>query len=285
MAISMACLASGMLTANAQSPVQKPNTPWTPYTETQPTTQSPAGKTVSNGSMTAPPGVVPKTVQFQKSDPVPAVPAVRVLSVPAVPTTTSRSNSNKQSYTIEVPPIEIERSPVSTQNKPEQGPNVVVPRVLPNKDDVFRLDNDQTLHEQIQRELGNQKDLFPKAGSLIDPGTQYVPKTVNYPAMQAKLEPTYVIHRRLYFEDKNAERGGWDLGAIQPFVSAGWFARDLLQLPHNVASGVWKNRWDTSAGKCLPGDPTPYYLYPRGYTVSGLMMQSTVLVGLPFIFP
>ena len=101
--------------------------------------------------------------------------------------------------------------------------------------------------------------------------------------MRTLLEPNYIVHRRLYFEEMNGERTGWDLGPLQPFLSTAYFAKDVFLLPHNWASGFHKNRYDTSAGKCLPGSTTPYYLYPPGFTVSGLMFQVPLVTGLAFV--
>lgn len=277
-AISLGLLAALAAPAFAQVPATKPTIPWTPYTQAPPTTPTVPSGTVSAAPISTQPGLVPQTLTYQKNVGVPAVqPALPPLGVPAIPTSIVRTPA------VEVPPIEIEKSTVKYQAEPSKA--VPLPGALPSRDDVFRLDGDSVLNRRIQRELGDKKDEFPLPNALLPAGATYTPKTAGYPPVRAKLEPTYVIHRRLYFEDTNAERAGWDMGPVQPIFSAAWFVRDVVLLPHNVASGFWKNRWDTSAGKCPPGAPTPYYLYPRGYTVSGLLWEVPLVVGLTYIFP
>ena len=95
----------------------------------------------------------------------------------------------------------------------------------------------------------------------------------------------YLVHRRLYFEEVNAERYGWDAGPIQPVFSAMYFYRDCLMWPHNLASGLWRERYDTSAGKCLPGNTVPYYLYPEEITLFGATVGAVAVTGAAFIFP
>ncbi|MBX3400658.1 MAG: hypothetical protein KF873_18125 [Gemmataceae bacterium] len=235
----------------------------------------------------SPPGLVPQTLTFQK----PVEPTLPPMGIPAIPASTQKASSaelpalpvstEKRPAEIAVPDV---RTPVLTQNEPPAKPAETTP-FEPRKDDVFRLDGDAVRNRRIQKELGDRMDEFPKPTPLVAPGTAYAAKTGNYPPVMAKVEPTYVIHRRLYFEEPNSERAGWDMGALQPIHSAYRFTRDCVFLPQNVASGFWKNRWDTSAGKCQPGAPTPYYLYPRGYTVSGMLWQVPLTVGLVFIFP
>ena len=44
-----------------------------------------------------------------------------------------------------------------------------------------------------------------------------------WPTRTLEVEPNFVCHRRLSFEQPNAERYGWDLGPVQPALSAGTF--------------------------------------------------------------
>jgi hypothetical protein len=106
----------------------------------------------------------------------------------------------------------------------------------------------------------------------------------NYSPKFATLEPGYVVHRRLYFEDKNSERYGWDLGMVQPALSAGYFFKDVLFWPHKLASNL-QTRYDTSAGKCPPGSPVAYYLYPPELSFGGGMIGTGVVLGTIFLMP
>ena len=171
-----------------------------------------------------------------------------------------------------------------------------------NRDTAFRLQSDAQLNRRMVDELvkdateratQNKTDRiaakpgdyrFPEVQPVAPTGTTYVAKTVNYPPAGIAIEPSYVTHHRLYFEDKNTERYGWDLGIAQTFVSAATFYKDVFFLPAQIASHPHE-RYDTSAGKCRPGDPVPYYLYPPEIDIWGYAAQASTLVGAAFIFP
>ena len=102
--------------------------------------------------------------------------------------------------------------------------------------------------------------------------------------MACTVEPNYVLYRRLFFEERNSERYGWDLGILNPFVSAGAFYWDLALLPYQVGSLPFR-RFDSNAGLCLPGDAVPYYLYPPNWSVTGSVVEAGVIVALFAIFP
>lgn len=122
--------------------------------------------------------------------------------------------------------------------------------------------------------------VFPEKPDLSGTGFQ----ARKNPPTAVLAEPSYVVYRRLYFEEKNAERYGWDLGPIQPLVSTGYFFRDLALLPHNLASYPCR-RFDTNAGQCRPGDPVPYILYPPEFTATGLLAETGVIYLLAAAFP
>ncbi len=191
---------------------------------------------------------------------------------------------------------------------PPGGPSAIQ---LPPRDKIFTVYDDAQLEKAIidrvtqdLLELNAKKDpkdrktpaelvklqnprtmRFPPLPVISPPGVPYQPKTLAYEPRKVIIEPGYVVHRRLLFEEKNAERSGWDFGPLQTFVSAAYFYRDVLSLPHNVASGCVYGFWGTSAGKCLPGSPSPYYLYPPGLTLTGSVVEGAVLTGGAFLFP
>ncbi len=115
----------------------------------------------------------------------------------------------------------------------------------------------------------------------VQPGVQV---KAGYAPVQALLEPGYVVHRRLFFEDKNAERYGWDLGFAQPFLSAGGFFTGVAFWPSKLTSN-FAERYDTSAGKCPPGSPVAYYLYPPGITFRGGVVNAGLVVGSVLLMP
>lgn len=166
---------------------------------------------------------------------------------------------------------------------------------------AFRLDDDVELNKRLLAEIvesdrrikekANEKFDYnprnyvpPVRVPLVPVGTPYVAKTASYPPAQSLIEPGYVVHRRLLFEEKNSERHGWDLGIVQPLVSTAFFYKDVLLWPAHLASNLHEP-YDTSAGKCAPGSPVPYYLYPEEITLFGGIVGSGVFVGSAFIFP
>jgi hypothetical protein len=169
---------------------------------------------------------------------------------------------------------------------------------LPPRSDVSAFPDDAQLEKAIldrlrKDELDKKGDpfakypptlTFPKLPQIGD-GLAYQPKTTDYPPMRVNYEPLYVVHRRLHFEEKNAERYGWDLGFIQPLVSAAYFYKDVLLWPNSLASGVAYGFWDTNVGKCLPGSPTPYMLYPPGLTITGTAVEGLFITGVAFAIP
>lgn len=171
------------------------------------------------------------------------------------------------------------------------------------RQEVSRLESDEQLLRRITEELKaeereRRKDepdwrqppaeyfQVPPVEQLVPAGTPHVTKPIRegYPAMRSLTEPDYVVHRRLYFEEKNSERYGWDLGIVQPVVSTLYFYKDTLLWPAKIASNPHE-RYDTSAGKCLPGSPVPYYLYPPEVDLWGVAAQAAIVTGVAVILP
>lgn len=170
---------------------------------------------------------------------------------------------------------------------------------LPPREHIFTVYNDLELEkaimERLRQDLIEQQKkyspeaerylVFPPLPVVSPPGVPYRPKTFAYAPSKVIVEPGYVVHRRLHFEEKNAERAGWDLGPLSVVLGAGYFLRDALLWPQSLASGCVTGFWSTSAGKCLPGTPSPYYLYPLGLTVTGTAFETLVVATTAVIFP
>ncbi len=153
----------------------------------------------------------------------------------------------------------------------------------PSIDIVTQMGSEKALEERMRQEAmqrGGAEIRFPaKAPVSTHP---YTPR--NYAVAKICAEPRYVSYDRLHFEELNAERYGWNLGWIQPMVSAAYFYKDFLFLPYELASYPHR-QFETSAGKCLPGDSVPYILYPPEITLSGIAAEAGVAVGLVPVFP
>jgi hypothetical protein len=164
---------------------------------------------------------------------------------------------------------------------------------LETRERIFSLPNDELLERYVRmRVLEDNPQLkaddpglkFPPAPPVGGDKT-YVAKTGTYPPMRAEYYSLYVVHRRLHFEERNSERYGWDLGIVQPFLLTANFYKDVFLWPQSLASGCAYGFWDTSAGKCLPGSPTPYMLYPPGLTITGSVTETVIITGAAFAIP
>jgi hypothetical protein len=154
----------------------------------------------------------------------------------------------------------------------------------PGPERLFRLESEQTLQERMRQEARQRPTLerinFPEEPVLSLQAYAARP----FPPAQELVEPNYVCYRRLYFEDKNSERYGWDLGFIQPFVSAGIFYWDVVTLPYHLGTDPCR-KFECSAGYCLPGDAVPYMLYPPELNLTGIAAEAGTIVALFAIFP
>ncbi len=146
------------------------------------------------------------------------------------------------------------------------------------RDEVFRMERKDVF------KMSGDDDIQGKPSKVLDPKKApptpppYQSRTGTTPPMRMLLEPGYVVHRRLYFEERNAERYGWDLGLVQPVVSLAYFYKDVLLYPAKLGSNR-RERYDTNAGKYLPGAPVPYYLYPPEITLAGVALGAGVIIG------
>ncbi len=156
----------------------------------------------------------------------------------------------------------------------------------PGLDRFTRLDSDAKLMERIRQETfirdPNERVEFPESPILSR--DRYLGRGNVWPQRQLTVEPNFVYYHQLYFEDKNTERYGWELGVLQPVVSAAEFFFDLASLPMKIGNNICDDT-ETGAGYCLPGDPVPFLLYPPQITVPGTVAELGVIVVLMALFP
>jgi hypothetical protein len=154
----------------------------------------------------------------------------------------------------------------------------------PGSQRLFRMESENRLHERMRQEALQrpqpERIEFPK----YEPLSKEAFAGRAWPQQYEVVEPAYVCYRRLYFEDLNSERYGWDLGFIQPFVSAGKFFTDVAFLPYHLGTD-WKRHHECNSGYCLPGDPVPYRLYPPGVSTAGTAAQVGTVLAILAIFP
>jgi hypothetical protein len=171
---------------------------------------------------------------------------------------------------------------------------------LPPNEVLFNIRTEDQIMQRLKAEVGDNptfakipRDL-PRNSELPPEQRQgvggYEPLSTvafsgrSFPAITRQVEPGYITHHRLYFEELNAERYQWEAGPLQPFVSVGYFFRDLSLLPYNFMTRPCQ-RYDTNYGKCLPGDPVPYLLYPLELSVTGGVAEAGTIVALFALFP
>jgi hypothetical protein len=173
--------------------------------------------------------------------------------------------------------------PPSVKAPSEQG-EVRIQLEPPGADRIFgRRDSESSLKIRMQQEVRQQKgQVIPFPEEPVLSTERYVARV--FPPMTETVEPNYVCYCRLYFEDKNSERYGWDLGFIQPFVSAGVFFWDVAWLPYHLGTDPCR-KYECNTGYCLPGDPVPYLIYPPTYSVTGAAAEIGTIVALAWIFP
>jgi len=160
------------------------------------------------------------------------------------------------------------------------------PYALPDPQRVFRLESEAQLRERMAREsrlginaLGLKYDIaFPRYPAV--PAPEQIVR--GWAPLTETVEAPFVAYRRLYFEQPNFERYGWDLGVLSPFLSQAAFYFDLVTLPYHAGIDPFR-RYECNAGYCLPGDPVPLLLYPPQWSWSGALSEAAV-VGLGFVF-
>jgi hypothetical protein len=160
-------------------------------------------------------------------------------------------------------------------------------RIHTNLPDLQRLtqrDSEAQFFERIRQDnrkfLTSQKEPFPEEVPLTT--DKFTPRA--FPPALRQVEPNYVVHSRLTFEQTNFERRGYDLGFFQPAVSLGLFCFDTLTLPYQLCTRPTQ-QIETSAGRCLPGDPAPMVLFPPEISISGMAGQVAAGAGVWLGFP
>jgi hypothetical protein len=154
---------------------------------------------------------------------------------------------------------------------------------LPGVERLFRLDSEEAFFQRMRQEARGRRSeelVFPEEPLLSR--TPYYGR--DWPRMKMEVEPHFVCHGRLLFEQLNFERYGWEIGVFQPLISSALFYKDVLLLPYHLAS--YPHRcYDCSKGKCLPGDPVPLILYPPELTVTGAAAELLTIAALCVMFP
>lgn len=174
--------------------------------------------------------------------------------------------------------------PAAAQLRPRES-DLQVQLEPPGPNRLFgKLESEEGLLERIRqqgRDEGRTDQALPPE---LPPLSTEVGVARNWPHRHLYVEPNYLCYDRLYFEQKNGERYGWDLGWIDPLVATLAFYKDVAMIPYNFAKDPCRH-YECNAGYCLPGDPVPYLLYPPGFSVPGTIAETGIILALFAIFP
>ncbi len=157
----------------------------------------------------------------------------------------------------------------------------------PTGERLFRLDTEIQLKKRVASEIQSRPSVgttekveFPIYHALSD--KSFEPRV--FGGVIKQIEPNYVLYNRLYGEELNSERYGWELGPIQPIVSTLYAWGDMATLPYNFAARPCQ-RFETSAGRCYPGDPVPYLIYPMVLSATGAGWEAAIIVAAFAVIP
>jgi hypothetical protein len=169
---------------------------------------------------------------------------------------------------------------------PREIPEPKEPAPAPQR--VFRLESEAQLLERMKEGARTKDNPLRLEYQFVTPDYAPVPPAEyvvrGWQPLQETVEPMFTAYNRLYFEQINAERYGWDLGPIHPLVSAGVFYFDLLTLPYHMGTQPLR-KYEADAGYCLPGDPVPLLLYPPECTWTGIATEAAVVGLIVAVFP
>jgi hypothetical protein len=159
---------------------------------------------------------------------------------------------------------------------------------VPDPKRIFRLESESHLTDRMIQDSKTGENPIEQKYTFVHPDYPAVTKEKyefrRWEPLTELVEPPYVCYRRLYFEQINSERYGWDLGLGHPLLSAGIFFTDVALLPYHAFTEPFR-RYECNAGYYLPGDPVPLMLYPPELNAPGLLAEAAV-IGLCFaIFP
>ena len=148
--------------------------------------------------------------------------------------------------------------PMSKRPTSQDGAPAYLRLEVPGPEVLFRLESEAEMRRRIRQERKGQRVEFPDSRIILSK-TPFAPR--DWDVMEEAVEPYYSVYRRLYFEQINAERYGWDYGFFAPLIAVGTFYFDFATLPFQLIAEPCR-RYEYNSGLCLPGDPVPLYLYP-----------------------
>jgi hypothetical protein len=123
----------------------------------------------------------------------------------------------------------------------------------PSPDELFRLESEKALRQRLQKEAQANPDL-PRP--VFPPDRPQEPDVINprtWPWYTRFVEPNYLCHGRLYFQQVQAERYGRDFGVMVPVLSTGIFYFDTAALPVRLLG------WPCAPYECHADYYSPFF--------------------------
>jgi hypothetical protein len=149
---------------------------------------------------------------------------------------------------------------------------------------AISVESDAQLQERIRQENRERKVpervVFPNDPVI---STETYQGRRFYPT-RMEVAPYYLCHGRLYFQQINFERYGWDLGTFAPLISGLAFLYDFVTWPYHLATEPCRC-FEYNNGWCLPGDPVPLLLYPLHVSPTGFVAEVGTILTLVAVFP
>ena len=186
-----------------------------------------------------------------------------------------------------IQPVAAQRGgrPATPGFRPNESPvGYRIPFELPGPERLFRLESQASLYQRMKQEARERRPAerinFPEEPVLSS--QPYYGR--DWPAQKMTVEPIYVCHERLLFEQINQERYGWDFGILAPLLSTGIFYKDVVFMPYHLGTQPLRC-FECSSGKCQPGDPVPLLLAPPELSLTGALAETAVLATLFAVFP
>ena len=167
---------------------------------------------------------------------------------------------------------------------PDDAMGTYIRTELPGPQRLFMRESEAQFYDRIIQEYKTRRDapaIFPPQQALSK--NKHAPRHFeNMPP--ALVEPCYVCHRRLLFEQPNFERTGYNFGILQPALGLGIFYYDLALMPYHAFSNL-RDLGECNVGKTLPGDPAPFVVPRERFSLTGLAAEGASIVGLLYLFP
>jgi hypothetical protein len=171
------------------------------------------------------------------------------------------------------------------QKPADDGMDDFIRTELPGPQRLFMRESEAQFYERLAQKAkktpGATRAIFPPQEPVSK--EKYTPRRFeNMPPVL--VEPAYVCHRRLLFEQPNFERAGYNFGILQPAIGLGMFYYDLALMPYHAFSDL-NDLGECNASKCLPGDPAPFLMRRERFSVTGAIAEAGSIFGLLYLFP